>query len=69
MKRCGHQSNRDLTYAQESILIQPLFGYFESPSEKVVASLQGGRDVRERKMGDGNRSIRVALIAATEKHD
>jgi hypothetical protein len=65
----GHQSNRGLTYAQESKLKQPLICYFKSPCEKVVASIQGGRDIREREMGKGSRSILVALIAVTEKHD
>ena len=63
------QSNRGLTYAQESKLKQPLICYFKSPSEKVVALLQEGRDMGERKMWEGSRSILLALIAATEKHD
>ena len=69
MKSQGDQSNRRLTYAQEFKLKQRLIRYFESPSEKVVAMLQEGRDMREGKMGEGSRSILVALIAATEKYE
>ena len=60
---------RDLTYAQESKLKQPLICYFKSPSEKVVALFHEGNNMRERKMGEGSRSVLVALIAAREKHE
>jgi hypothetical protein len=69
MKSQGYQSNRGLTYTEEAKLEQPLICYFKSPSEKVVALLQEGCDMGERKMGEGSRSILVALIAVTEKHD
>lgn len=59
----------DLTYAQEFELKQPLICYSKSPSEEVVALFHEGSHMRERKVGEGSRSILVALIAATEKHD
>jgi hypothetical protein len=34
-----------------------------------MALFHEGSDMRERKMGEGSRSIVATLIAATEKHD
>ena len=65
----ANQIKRGLTYAQKSKLKQPLIRYFKSPSEKVVALLHEGSDMKEGRMGEGSRSILVALITATEKHD
>jgi hypothetical protein len=68
-KKLTPSEQEGLTYAQESKLKQPLICYSKSPSEEVVALFHEGSDMREREMGEGGRSILVALIAATEKHD
>src|SRR5258708_314072 len=55
------------TYTQELKLKQPLICYSKSPSEEVVALLHEGSDMREREMGEGSRSILVALITVPDK--
>jgi hypothetical protein len=68
-KQRRNQSNRGLTYVQESKLKQPLICDSKSPGEKVVALPQEGGDMRERETREGGRSILVVLIAATEKQN